>query len=150
VYEFKESNALLLLQMCAAVIVLLLLQAGEALVLEPLTLARAKALAPVALLYNANVAFALASLTNMNVPMYNTIKRLTPAIVLSYDYFVAGATDVTRPVVQSVVLTVAGCLVAGYGDLSFDLNAYAMALTSCVLQVKTASQVRREPSESHV
>ena len=46
---------------------------------------------PVALLYNANVAFALASLGKMNIPMYNTMKRLTPALVLGHDYFLSGA-----------------------------------------------------------
>jgi hypothetical protein len=36
--------------------------------------------------------------------------------------------------VWSVALTVSGCLVAGYNDLTFDPVGYAMALMSCVLQ----------------
>ena len=46
---------------------------------------------PVAVLYNLNVAFALASLTNLNIPMYNTMKRLTPSLVLAHDYLLSGA-----------------------------------------------------------
>lgn len=43
---------------------------------------RAYSLAPVTLLYVSNVAFALMGLQNLNIPMYNTLKRLTPVIVL--------------------------------------------------------------------
>ena len=44
---------------------------------------RAWALTPVTLLYVSNVAFALMGLQNLNIPMYNTLKRLTPVIVLA-------------------------------------------------------------------
>ena len=37
---------------------------------------------PVTLLYVGNVAFALMSLQNLNIPMYNTLKRMTPVIIL--------------------------------------------------------------------
>lgn len=47
-----------------------------------LHLQRAWSLAPVTLLYVSNVAFALMGLQNLNIPMYNTLKRLTPVIVL--------------------------------------------------------------------
>ena len=43
---------------------------------------RAWGLAPVTLLYVGNVACALMGLQNLNIPMYNTLKRLTPVIVL--------------------------------------------------------------------
>ena len=43
---------------------------------------RAWSLMPVTLLYVGNVAFALMSLQNLNIPMYNTLKRMTPVIVL--------------------------------------------------------------------
>ena len=42
----------------------------------------AKQLLPVSIFYNANVAFALASLKGVNIPMYIAIKRLTPLAVL--------------------------------------------------------------------
>lgn len=45
-------------------------------------LATAKKLLPVSIFYNANVAFALASLKGVNIPMYIAIKRLTPLAVL--------------------------------------------------------------------
>lgn len=45
-------------------------------------MATAKKLLPVSVFYNANVAFALASLKGVNIPMYIAIKRLTPLAVL--------------------------------------------------------------------
>jgi len=47
----------------------------------------AKRLLPVSLFYNANVAFALASLRGVNIPMYIAIKRLTPLAVLIAGIF---------------------------------------------------------------
>ena len=47
----------------------------------------AKRLLPVSLFYNANVAFALASLKGVNIPMYIAIKRLTPLAVLITGFF---------------------------------------------------------------
>lgn len=47
----------------------------------------AKKLLLVSLFYNANVAFALASLKGVNIPMYIAIKRLTPLAVLIAGFF---------------------------------------------------------------
>jgi solute carrier family 35 protein len=44
-------------------------------------------LLPISLFYNANVAFALASLKGVNIPMYIAIKRLTPLAVLIAGFF---------------------------------------------------------------
>lgn len=49
--------------------------------------ATAKKLLPVSVFYNANVAFALASLKGVNIPMYIAIKRLTPLAVLVAGFF---------------------------------------------------------------
>lgn len=49
---------------------------------KDLSMTIAKKLLPVSIFYNANVAFALASLKGVNIPMYIAIKRLTPLAVL--------------------------------------------------------------------
>jgi len=131
-YGFKDSNAMLLLQMLAASATVLLARAGGAIELAPLSLTRARALAPIAALYCSNTAAALASLDGLSVPMYTVLKRMTPACIL-----VAGAASgkpVPPAVAASVWVTLAGCLLAGYGDLGFDAKAYALAGSSCVLQ----------------
>lgn len=52
-----------------------------------INMATAKRLFLVSLFYNANVAFALASLKGVNIPMYIAIKRLTPLAVLIAGFF---------------------------------------------------------------
>ncbi|OWM86859.1 hypothetical protein CDL15_Pgr015895 [Punica granatum] len=52
-----------------------------------LNMETAKKLFLVSLFYNANVAFALASLKGVNIPMYIAIKRLTPLAVLIAGFF---------------------------------------------------------------
>lgn len=49
---------------------------------QPLSWGKAKSLTPVTVLYIANVGFALLSIQHLNIPMYNSLKRLTPVLVL--------------------------------------------------------------------
>jgi solute carrier family 35 protein len=132
VYNFKESNAMLLLQMLAAAGSVYALRARGVIDVAPLSLARARALAPIAALYCSNTAFALASLDGLSVPIYTTLKRLTPACVLLAH--AASGRPPTRDVAASVLITVLGCVLAGAGDLAFDPAAYAYACASCALQ----------------
>nr|DAD45598.1 TPA_asm: hypothetical protein HUJ06_003828 [Nelumbo nucifera] len=92
----------------------------------------AKKLFPVSFFYNANVAFALASLKGVNIPMYIALKRLTPLGVLVAGFFSGKG----RPSIQvslSVIIIAAGVIIAALGDFSFDLFGYSMALTSVFL-----------------
>ncbi|XP_058205471.1 UDP-galactose/UDP-glucose transporter 7 isoform X2 [Rhododendron vialii] len=95
--------------------------------------ATAKKLILVSLFYNANVAFALASLKGVNIPMYIAIKRLTPLAVLVAGFF-SGKGRPSKQVTLSVILTAAGVVVAALGDFSFDLVGYSMAFTSVFFQ----------------
>lgn len=63
-------------------------------------MATARQLLPVSIFYNANVAFALASLKGVNIPMYIAIKRLTPLAVLVAGCFSGKG----RPTTQVTVL----------------------------------------------
>ena len=132
VYTFKEANVMLLLQMLAAALGVTGMRSYGVVDLAPLSLARARSLAPVALLYCTNTAFALASLDGLSVPVYTMLKRLTPAFVLVGNGF--SGRPPTPTVVLSTLLTVAGCVVAGIGDLAFDRKAYLLAVASCVTQ----------------
>jgi solute carrier family 35 len=65
-------------------------------------LATAKQLLPVSFFYNANVAFALASLKGVNIPMYIAIKRLTPLAVLIAGCFMGKGRPTTQVMVSVV------------------------------------------------
>ncbi|EFJ43034.1 hypothetical protein VOLCADRAFT_66339 [Volvox carteri f. nagariensis] len=87
----------------------------------------------ITVLYTANVGFALFGLKTLNIPMYNVLKRLTPMIIL----IVKAIYKKRWPRLEislAVFLVVAGCVVAGIGDLSFDLMGYVFALMSCTMQ----------------
>ncbi|KAL4320057.1 hypothetical protein GQ457_18G003330 [Hibiscus cannabinus] len=106
----------------------------------------AKRLLPVSLFYNANVAFALASLKGVNIPMYIAIKRLTPLAVLVAG-FVSGKGKPTTQVILSVILTAVGVIVAAIGDFSFDLPGYTMALISVFFQTMYLVLVEKSGAE---
>ncbi|KAG2483882.1 hypothetical protein HYH03_017276 [Edaphochlamys debaryana] len=84
-------------------------------------------------LYTANVGFALFGLKTLNIPMYNVLKRLTPMIILVVKAVIRRRLPPLQ-ISLSVLLVVAGCVVAGIGDLSFDLWGYLFALMSCLVQ----------------
>lgn len=127
------SNTLLTLQMAASAAII---YAGKYLNLlhaRPLQLKSARSIFPVVFFYNANVAFALAGLQVLNIPIFNTLKRLTPVLII-VGKFAMGDGLPPRPVLLSVTTIVIGCIIAGFGDLSFDIVGYFLAFTSCVLQ----------------
>ncbi|PKI37113.1 hypothetical protein CRG98_042448 [Punica granatum] len=111
-----------------------------------LNMETAKKLFLVSLFYNANVAFALASLKGVNIPMYIAIKRLTPLAVLIAGFF-RGKGRPSTQVTLSVVLIAAGVLIAALGDFSFDLYGYTMAFTSVFFQTMYLVLVERSGAE---
>ncbi|XP_062120185.1 UDP-galactose/UDP-glucose transporter 7 [Humulus lupulus] len=111
-----------------------------------LEMSTAKKLLPVSLFYNANVAFALASLKGVNIPMYIAIKRLTPLAVLIAGFF-SGKGRPTTQVILSVLLTAVGVVIAALGDFSFDLFGYSMALTSVFFQTMYLVLVEKSGAE---
>ncbi|GAB2215816.1 hypothetical protein Droror1_Dr00020219 [Drosera rotundifolia] len=113
---------------------------------RPVNMETAKKLLWVSLFYNANVAFALASLKGVNIPMYIAIKRLTPLAVLVAGHF-SGKKRPSRQVSLSVLLIATGVLIAALGDFSFDLFGYGMALTSVFFQTMYLVLVEKSGAE---
>ncbi|GBG69519.1 hypothetical protein CBR_g4355 [Chara braunii] len=113
---------------------------------RPFELKAARACVPVVFFYNANVGFALAGLKALNIPIFNTLKRMTPVMVLSAK-FLLGDPLPSRPILLSVVMIVSGCIIAGTGDMSFNLMGYLMALMSCFLQTTYLLLVERSGKE---
>ncbi|KAB1204449.1 hypothetical protein CJ030_MR8G028155 [Morella rubra] len=113
---------------------------------RPVDMSTARKLLPISLFYNANVAFALASLKGVNIPMYIAIKRLTPLAVLIAGFF-SGKGRPTTQVTLSVILTAAGVIIAALGDFSFDLFGYSMALISVFFQTMYLVLVEKSGAE---
>ncbi|XP_023002432.1 UDP-galactose/UDP-glucose transporter 7 [Cucurbita maxima] len=144
--QYSHSMTLLTLQQLATT---LLIHFGRSMGYtksKGLDMQTAKRILPVSLFYNANVAFALASLKGVNIPMYIAIKRLTPLAVLIAGFF-SGKARPTTQVILSVLLTAAGVLVAALGDFSFDLIGYSMAFTSVFFQTMYLVLVEKSGAE---
>ncbi|KAK3210447.1 hypothetical protein Dsin_015153 [Dipteronia sinensis] len=144
--QYANSMTLLTLQQLATTLLILISRGMGYTKARGVDMATAKKLFPVSVFYNANVAFALASLKGVNIPMYIAIKRLTPLAVLVAGIF-SGKGKPTTQVILSVVLTAAGCIIAAIGDFSFDLFGYSMALTSVFFQTMYLVLVEKSGAE---
>lgn len=144
--QYPHSMTLLVLQQISTAV---LIYVGRAL---RLTNARSmdwktsKKLFPLSFFYNANVAFALASLKGVNIPMYIALKRLTPLAVLVTGFFFGKAKPSTQ-VSLAVLLTGIGVIIAALGDFTFDPMGYTLALTSVAFQTAYLVLVERSAAE---
>ncbi|KAG2699852.1 hypothetical protein I3843_07G206600 [Carya illinoinensis] len=144
--QYAHSMTLLTLQQLATSLLINLGQRMGYTKSGSLDMLTARKLLPISLFYNANVAFALASLKGVNIPMYIAIKRLTPLAVLVAGLF-SGKGRPTTQVSLSVLLTAAGVIIAALGDFSFDLFGYGMALTSVFFQTMYLVLVEKSGAE---
>eukprot|EP00897_Mesotaenium_endlicherianum_P008855 jgi/Mesen1/7999/ME000425S07197 len=144
--QWPYSNALLTLQMAASIVIVYALGGLGLIEVQPLELKAAKNLGWVVFFYNANVAFALAAVQALSIPVYHVMKRLTPVMVLGAKYFIGDAAPPVQ-VTLSVLTVVSGCVMSGLGDIAFDPRGYLWALTSCALQTTYLLLVERSGSE---
>ena len=144
--QFHYSNTILLLQMVSGVVVVQALRALRLIECRHISWRRGLSLLPVAMCYNLNVAAALMGLDRVNIPVYSTVKRLTPMLVLGYKIFVTRRMP-QHSILLSVAIVVLGCVIAGAGDLSFDAAGYAFAFLSCSFQATYLIVVEQTGSE---
>eukprot|EP00798_Chlamydomonas_sp_ICE-L_P016801 gene16801-23080_t len=120
---FPLPNVIMVVQMIATWMILEPIRSAGILSFPRFSWHTCKRLSLISVLYTANVGFALFGLKTLNIPMYNVVKRLTPVIVLTTKALIKRRWP--RPTVTaSVLLVVAGCIVAGVGDLTFDPLGY--------------------------
>ncbi|KAJ0031588.1 hypothetical protein Pint_12588 [Pistacia integerrima] len=146
IMQYAHSMTLLTLQQLATALLIHIGRRMGYTKAKGVDMTTAKKLLPVSLFYNANVAFALASLKGVNIPMYIAIKRLTPLAVLIAGFF-SGKGKPTTQVALSVLLTAAGCIIAAIGDFSFDLFGYSLALISVFFQTMYLVLVEKSGAE---
>lgn len=144
--QWPYSNSLLMLQMAASVVIVYVLGGLGIIEVRPLDFASARALSGVVFFYNANVAFALAAVEALSIPVYHVLKRLTPVMVLIAKFFIGDGFPPLE-VCLSVIAVVSGCFLAGAGDLSFDARGYLWAIVSCMLQTAYLILVERSGSQ---
>lgn len=144
--QYSYSMTLLTLQQLATTLLIHFGRVMGYMKAKDFNLATAKKLLPISVFYNANVAFALASLKGVNIPMYIALKRLTPLAVLVAGLFSGKARPPTQ-VSLSVIFTAVGVIIAALGDFSFDLFGYSMALISVFFQTMYLILVEKSGAE---
>ncbi|OAY69389.1 putative UDP-sugar transporter DDB_G0278631 [Ananas comosus] len=144
--QYAYSMTLLTLQQLAAALLIHIARVAGYSKGKGFNMTTAKKLLPISVFYNANVAFALASLKGVNIPMYIALKRLTPLAVLVAGYL-RGKGKPSAQVSLSVILTATGVVIAALGDFSFDFFGYSMALTSVFFQTMYLILVEKSGAE---
>ncbi|KAH8941704.1 hypothetical protein BDL97_14G058900 [Sphagnum fallax] len=144
--QWPYPNSFLTLQMVASILVVYAMKTWGLANVQPFQLRAAKELLPVVFFYNTNVAFALAAVKSLSIPVYHVLKRLTPVMVLVAKFILGGALP-SKEITLSVMTIVSGCIMAGIGDLSFEWSGYSAAFISCALQSTYLLLVERSGSE---
>ncbi|KAK2369460.1 UDP-N-acetylglucosamine transporter UGNT1 [Trifolium repens] len=80
---------------------------------------------PLALTYLLFMVVTMEAVRGINIPMYTTLRRTTVAFTMIMEYFLSGKKH-SSFVLGSVGIIIAGALVAGARDLSFDAYAYTV------------------------
>jgi len=83
-------------------------------------------------LFCLNVVLGLAGLIGVNVAMFSCLRRVTTLTVMLLQYILMHTIE-SYPVQGSIYLTVIGALVAGLGDLTFDLYSYVLIFLNCLV-----------------
>ena len=105
--QWPYSNTLLMLQMATSILLVTLFSFMNLAHIRPIDMKGARALFPLAFFYNANVAFALAAIQSLSIPVYHVMKRLTPICILLIKVLMGEGVPPAQ-ITMSVLVVVAG------------------------------------------
>jgi len=143
-WRFPGSSLLLLVECWATVAALALMPHKEA--YKPFSPAILRHLPLVTLSKALNMYLSFVAMKRTSLPVYNTLKRLQPVYAMVQDWLIRGTVPV-RGELLGVVLISISTLVAGTGDLEFDLPGYALALVAAGFQSLYLVLARRAQDE---
>ncbi|KXZ41644.1 hypothetical protein GPECTOR_344g90 [Gonium pectorale] len=133
VIVFPLPAALMTAKMLTTLILVALGAKGGMFQLPPPSWERALVHAPITFVSVGHGLLSLWSLCSLNVPVYSTLKRTSPVMVLAAKA-VMNRRLPDAPTAISVLMLVGGCILTGAGDLDFNPAGYALALVCAALQ----------------
>jgi len=145
-YNFHYPALLLVLQHSLTIVTLECGKFFHVINYPKFDVVKCKEFLPIALLYSLNVGVALSALSALNIPMYGVLKRLSTLFVLVGESLFLHKQSSQR-LKQSVLLIVMGAFIAGASDITFDLVAYFLALSSTLLQAAYLLYVAKSGAE---
>jgi len=149
VYGFPYSNTLTLGQMVSALVFLVVMKRYGIISYPDYSIQMAKKLIPLSVSFLAMVVTGLAALALVNVPMYSVLRRGSTVIVMAMEYVALGKVysfDET----QSVVMMVGGAVVAGWGDLEFDVVGYILTALNCLVTALYLIYIAKKSQETRL
>ncbi|CAG2239238.1 SLC35D [Mytilus edulis] len=123
-FKFDYPVFIMVVQMIFTIFILELLSCLQLIQLPKYTLSRGKSFALPALFYALNSVLGLTALSHMNVAMYGVLKRCVPLVTMFLSVVILKQGFPSKKTIASVICLTSGCIVAGYGDLQFNLAAY--------------------------
>lgn len=146
--DFDFPVTIMVIQMVFTIVVLETLSLLDVITLPSYTLQRGRSFLWPALFYGANAVLALSALSHMNIAMYGVLKRCVPLSTMILSRLILKQNWPSRLTMLTVLLVCLGCVMAGYGDLTFSMSAYLCGMMSNFTQAMYLLLVQRH-SQHH-
>lgn len=127
-YHYQHVSVLLLLSCLSAVIALRLGSVVSLVHITPTNLSVIKRAGPLAFLHCVNVAFSLFGLKLLPIPMFFTLRRTTTIFILVLEFVMLRQINISRLKIVSVLMLGVGSIVAGWGDLDFNVAGFLFVM----------------------
>ncbi|KAI8796341.1 UDP-sugar transporter [Biomphalaria glabrata] len=147
--EFDFPVSIMVAQMIFTIATLEILCFFQFINLPAYTLKRGMSFAAPAFFYGTNSVLALTALSHMNIAMYGVLKRCVPLSTMLLSLVILKTGLPSKVTMYSVVVLTVGCVIAGFGDLGFNLTAYICGIGSNFMQALYLLLVQKY-SEQHL
>lgn len=142
-YGFNFPFFIMTCQMLFSLLLLELLKILKQVDLSSYTFARGRQFFWPSISYAFHATLSLIALSRMNIPMYGVLKRCVPLVNLILAIVVLKKGIPSTGVIVSVIIITLGCVIAGIGDLTFNLWAYLACTASVFAQAFYLTLVQR-------
>ncbi|XP_021899406.1 nucleotide-sugar uncharacterized transporter 3-like isoform X2 [Carica papaya] len=154
-YSFPSANIITLSQMLCSCTILYAMKYWKIIFFtsneplsasnNPVTLVPSKTLIhalPMAFSYLLYMLVTMESVRGISVPMYTTLRRTTIVFTMIAEYLLSGQ-KYSPPVVGSVGIIILGALIAGAGDLAFDIYGYGVVFIANICTAMYLASIAR-------
>lgn len=133
-YHFNYPIFLVVVQMLVSIIALETLRVTGLISLPSYSLERGRSFFLPSLFYALHSVLALWALSGMNIPMYGVLKRCGPLVILLLGTVLLKKGRPPCIVASAISSMTLGCIIAGYGDLAFNMEDYFICGVSVICQ----------------
>ena len=129
-FNFKLPNIMTLFQMTFSLVFLITAKKLRLIAYPAFSRSVLIATLPLSISFFAMVLTGLGALQYLNIPMFNTLRRLTTLITMSGEYYLTKHSE-SRSVKLSVWIMILGAVIAGLADFDFSLIGYILVGLNC-------------------